>query len=293
MPRFSNCDIGIQIEDSGVLVEYGTHIVGSTVTSWIASESGKEFAILFCAEHFPSSLQLVIFIDGVELVNRGYDQRKMGKEIVCSGVSIDANTVKPFIFADIVFSDEASTFGATQLGDVGTIRVEILQVVFTESRDPTYYVPGMGNDPTQKRSRINGARGICLGEQKALRTKKMNSMPFDPSNPDPIVVFNYIYRPRAMLLAQGIIPTYVPKFVEDFSSATVSREEEKGEAIRRLKVGFILSEDHSDLLCTQMMNEQDQQEQVKRELKELEDLRRLRERQSEIEREIEALGGFE
>ena len=46
------------------------------------------------------------------------------------------------------------------MGDVGTIRVEVLQVVFSESRDPTYIVPGLSNDPFHKRSKISGARGV-------------------------------------------------------------------------------------------------------------------------------------
>ncbi|KAI5121729.1 hypothetical protein M0805_009022 [Coniferiporia weirii] len=329
MPRFANCEIGIKIEDN-VLEEYGTQIVGSSATSWIASESGKvslsppivtihflyyEFEIVFRAEHYPSSLQLIIFVDGIELVNRGYDERRMGREIICNGVSIDARTVKPFVFSDIIFSgkssmfclhrarvnvasapkfiiydimrlisaskknsekqtDEDAAFDPARSRKFGAIRVEILQVVFSESRDPTYRVPGMSNDPAQRRSRINGARGVCLGEQKAFRTKKMTSMPFDPLNPGPVAIFNYIYRPRAMLLAQGIIPTYVPKFVEEFSNASpvASRDEGRGEAIRRLK---------------------EQQERVQRELRELEDLRRLRERQAEIERELEQLEGYE
>ncbi|KAH8113107.1 hypothetical protein DFH11DRAFT_1603068 [Phellopilus nigrolimitatus] len=272
MPRFSNCDIGIKIEDN-VLEEYGTQIIGSTVTSWIASESGKEFEIFFRAEHYPSSLQLIIFVDGMELVNRGYDQRKMGKEITCYGISVDASTVKPFVFSDIIFSSEESAFGSAETGEVGTIRIEVLQVIFTESRDPTYYVPGLSNDPYLKRSRISGARGICLGEQKAFRTKKMTSIPFDPDNPAPVAIFNYIYRPRSMLLAQGIIPTYVPKIEDPLPiPAAMPRDEGKGDIIRRLR---------------------EQQEQVQRELRELEDLRRLRERQAEIQRELSELEGYE
>lgn len=46
------------------------------------------------------------------------------------------------------------------MGDVGTIRVEVLQVVFSESKDPTYVVPGLANDPLHKRSKIAGARGV-------------------------------------------------------------------------------------------------------------------------------------
>ena len=49
----------------------------------------------------------MIYVDGIELVNRGYDQqRKMGREIVCKGVSMDAEIVKPFVFSDIIFPGE-------------------------------------------------------------------------------------------------------------------------------------------------------------------------------------------
>lgn len=47
-----------------------------------------------------------------------------------------------------------------RIGNVGTIKIEVLQVIFTESRDPTYIVPGMSNDPLHKRSKILGARGV-------------------------------------------------------------------------------------------------------------------------------------
>ncbi|PAV15028.1 hypothetical protein PNOK_0958100 [Pyrrhoderma noxium] len=273
MPHFANCTIGIKI-DGEVLEEYATQVNDSHVTSWIASESNKEFEIFFHADHYPSSLQLIIYVDGVELVNRGYDHRKMGKEIACYGVSIDASTVKPFVFSDINFSEDEPVYDPDRIGNVGTIKIEVLQVIFTESRDPTYIVPGMSNDPLHKRSKILGARGVWLGEQKRVTTKKMTSTPFDPEHPGPVVTFNYVYRPRSILLTQGIIPTYVPKYVEEQEEEPEPEpliNESREELIRRLR---------------------EQQEQVARELKELEDIRRLRERQAEIQRELDELVNF-
>ena len=46
------------------------------------------------------------------------------------------------------------------LGNLGTIRIELLQVEFVESRAPTYYVPGLANTPDGKGSRVPGARGV-------------------------------------------------------------------------------------------------------------------------------------
>ncbi|EJD00630.1 uncharacterized protein FOMMEDRAFT_22382 [Fomitiporia mediterranea MF3/22] len=279
MPEFADCHIGLRITDSStgltnVLEEFGAQVVGNIITSWVASESGKEFEIMFRAENYPCSLQLVIFVDGIELVNRGYDQRKMGREIICQGVSIDADTVKPFVFSDIVFPEEDTVFDHTGMDDVGTIRIELLQVVFTESRHPKYHVPSLSNDPLQKHSCIAGARGVRLGEQRRYRTKKMTSMPFDPENPGPVAVFKYVYRPRAMLISQGIIPTYVPRFVEHLESPTPSmrpRDEGREDAMRRLK---------------------EEQERIQREMMELEELRRLRERHTAIQRELDELESF-
>ena len=56
--------------------------------------------------------------------------------------------------------EQESEFDHYGMGDVGTIRVEVLQVVFTESRCPVYVVPGLSIDPQHKRSKITGARGI-------------------------------------------------------------------------------------------------------------------------------------
>ncbi|KAL5522196.1 hypothetical protein ACEPAF_2053 [Sanghuangporus sanghuang] len=311
MPQSADCTVGIRLSDTGVLLEeYGAQVVERTVTTWVASESGKEFEIVFKANNYPSSLQLVIFVDGIELVNRGYDrERKMGREIVCKGISMDADTVKPFVFSDIVFPEEDSVFDHNGMGDVGAIRIEVLQVVFTESRHPKYIVPSLSNDPLHKCSCINGARGIRLGQQKVFRTKKMTSMPFDPANPGPVAIFKYIYRPRSMLLSQGIIPTYVPRFVEHLeqehepepgpavhlespyspsirSIASVEpvtgpvlepgtpRHEGREEAIRRLR---------------------EQRDQIEREVRELEELRQLKQRQAQIQRELDELEhlGFE
>lgn len=200
----------------------------------------------------------------------------MGKEIACYGVSIDASNVKPFVFSDVDFSEEEPVYDPDRIGSVGTIKIEVLQVVFTESRDPTYIVPGMSNDPQHKRSKILGARGVCLGEQRRVTTKKVTSAPYDPEHPGPVVTFNYVYRPRSILLSQGIIPTYVPKYVDeqdddDEPEPIPLHSESREDLIRRLK---------------------EQQEQVARELKELEDIRRLRERQAEIQRELDELVNF-
>lgn len=46
------------------------------------------------------------------------------------------------------------------LGEMGTIRIEVLQVEFKESLAPTYYVPGLANMPNGAGSRVPGARGI-------------------------------------------------------------------------------------------------------------------------------------
>lgn len=54
----------------------------------------------------------------------------------------------------------ADPLGDGGLGEAGTIRIELLQVVFTESRMPTYYVPGLANMPNGAGSCVPGARGV-------------------------------------------------------------------------------------------------------------------------------------
>ena len=99
-----------------------------------------------------------------------------------------------------------------------------------------------------------------------------------------------------MLVSQGIIPTYVPRFVEQIGSPAPSivsagsgRDVGREEAIRRLKVSSLQSgtkkivvrkwggvaDKRLVILCCDPWS-QEQQEQVQRELRELEEMRRLR-----------------
>ena len=42
MPQFADCTVGIRLSDTGdLLEEYGTQMIERTVTTWVASESGK------------------------------------------------------------------------------------------------------------------------------------------------------------------------------------------------------------------------------------------------------------
>ena len=78
-----------------------------------------------------------------------------------------------------------------------------------------------------------------------------------------------------MLVAQGIIPTYVPKF-EDVESPLQPVDETTEERRRRLLVcRSVISFIDSNLTAFSLLYKA-QQEEVQRELKELEEIRRLR-----------------
>ena len=85
----------------------------------------------------------------------------------------------------------------------------------------------------------------------------------------------------AILLSQGIIPTYVPKYVDeqdddDEPEPIPLHSESREDLIRRLKVIIYTSKHALDITGALSLAFQEQQEQVARELKELEDIRRLR-----------------
>lgn len=123
-----------------------------------------------------------------------------------------------------------------------------------------------------------------LGQQRKLKTKKMSAVPFDPEHPEPVAIFNYIYRPRgtyswlsslltvflfltihlAMLIAQGIIPPLKPPPEEAETARDLDEEE--------LDPEFEDDPEDEDEIRYLLA----EQERVRREVKELEDLRRLR-----------------
>ncbi|KAH8113110.1 hypothetical protein DFH11DRAFT_1744517 [Phellopilus nigrolimitatus] len=206
MPLFSDCAVHVVV-DNEALKEYCTQTKGSSVTTWIESVSAKEFEISFKALNFRSSLQLKIHADGLHLKNWAYTlERDMGKKLVWDGIYVGENTYKPFAFGDVTQTDSDSAVVVHE--DFGTICVEIRQVTYIENQTRGFKEPKMLPDAIHENNKKAGSHRIRLGEARKRITsaKILTAKPFDPLNANAIATFKFIYRPRGILQALGIIP---------------------------------------------------------------------------------------
>ncbi|KZT71916.1 hypothetical protein DAEQUDRAFT_644486, partial [Daedalea quercina L-15889] len=199
--------------DGMTVDEYDFRIVDdNTVSCYIASEAGKNFAVKWYNDlDRPASAEC--YMDGQRMGTSNVDPGKSGAR---NGVRTDASYKQYFQFAplDTTDDDDIANPDDPSNNTLGIIEVRIYRIRY--SYEP--YRPRLrprardlaDRPPVHERSKKAGTHCVRLGEGKWC--EPLDHIPAGPrriyvdDQQHPYIRFIFRYQPRAMLQAHGIIP---------------------------------------------------------------------------------------
>ncbi|RPD66136.1 hypothetical protein L226DRAFT_189703 [Lentinus tigrinus ALCF2SS1-7] len=195
--------------DGRELEAYGTKEEGDrTVTCWIASEAGKEFVVHWSDETSTAIMKVNVLVDGRLAGLSAHQKRRTG--------SVDSLQELPgqhrrYQFAPLILTDDdrVASSKAKPSADLGTIAVVMRKVDHYTPSDKLFSLPNVPEvGPVHEKSKKAGVHAVSFG--KAQSTAPRTTLTPHGLDPIPFATFKFIYRPLALLQANGIAPKPCP-----------------------------------------------------------------------------------
>ncbi|KAH8084345.1 hypothetical protein BXZ70DRAFT_1012029 [Cristinia sonorae] len=176
-----------------------------TMTCYIPSEANKSFSISFKSYFEEASASVRCSIDG----------RRMGASVCRArhsgtrwGVRVAPQFRQPFQFSELSITEEDNCMISDRIMEnLGCIEVKVYRVQrYGRNREEfkSSDIPEIGS--INEKSKKAGSHCVSLGAARRCTShRRTDSVPFVPGE-GCWVTFQFRYRPRAILQAQGIIP---------------------------------------------------------------------------------------
>ncbi|RPD75700.1 hypothetical protein L226DRAFT_507615 [Lentinus tigrinus ALCF2SS1-7] len=179
----------------------------SILTCYIPSESGKQFSIRWKDHNGPAAhhTSMRALVDGVPA---GSSHSRPGASGKRAGISTDSASVyHPFQFAALQTTDDDNALWTAGASDqLGVIELRVTHVR-PDVRPDTFRVSTFdGVSRVHERSKKAGAHCVALGRAKPYGKQhlRVKTTLLDKHAP-PFATFRFLYRPAALLQAQGIV----------------------------------------------------------------------------------------
>ncbi|TCD62373.1 hypothetical protein EIP91_006955 [Steccherinum ochraceum] len=204
MVTFKDCGVFIVRSDNGTAFEeYKPVMDGHRVTCCIASELGQDFDILLRNSE-SCAVTMWVYVDGVRTYKRTMSS---GQECRNSGVRISDEAVRQYRFAEVSVTEVSPDTDPSD--EIGSIRV-VLRRCYITGNIPRPVFPELnlelGTHSLGERSKKDGLHRTNLGNAVAqARLKTMTVKQYIDTEDQPFGIVTILYRPRAVLQAQGFL----------------------------------------------------------------------------------------
>jgi len=188
--------------------ELETHDVkqegANSIRAFVASEAGKQFSITFSNNLFNVDLAVVLRIDG-ERIYRGF--LRAGQRGQVLGLQKSATSILPFKFQELELVDPDLEYYAPVVPEMGTIELRAYRCqairIAQFHRHVNY---GLHQGRISERSKKAGWHHVSTADEVPTNGHafSVDLNIFDPPNA-PCASVRVFYRPRELLMAQGVI----------------------------------------------------------------------------------------
>ncbi|KAL0953319.1 hypothetical protein HGRIS_004564 [Hohenbuehelia grisea] len=186
---------------------------GSLASCWIASELGKAFIISWTYtsqhdQHFGGRL----LIDGEDMIRAFCPPTTAPRTIQLGHKITSKNTLRPFTFAAIHLTDDDSYLDAPQPSSLGNIKLEIWRLHQPTSDTPLAVSEDEGcisERIVHERAKKIASHRVKLGAPVPTQ-QRWTTAQASCTDKQPVATFEFMYRTREFLQAQGIAPPAPP-----------------------------------------------------------------------------------
>jgi len=192
------CD-GVELETHGVQLEGP-----SSITAFVASEAGKQFRVMFLNNLMDYDLSIDLYMDG-EVVNKTYLRARQAGRVL--GIYKGSTAVLPFKFQELQLVDP-DVENAPVIPEMGTIELRAFR---SRAMRAVQYQPyaryGLHGGRVSERSKKAGWHHVSTADEVPINGPSCSVFAeyIDPPSA-PCASFKVHYRPRDLLMAQGVIP---------------------------------------------------------------------------------------
>ncbi|KAJ7467181.1 hypothetical protein FB451DRAFT_407725 [Mycena latifolia] len=212
-------------------------VAAKTVTCWIPSEVGKNFAIHWSNLSVPGLTGGRVLVDGHNCDGQLLAREKRPTSTSMAGVNETTTSLRPFVFASLDVTDDATVLESHPDDRIGTIDLEIWKVKRDDAGPLTW--AGMAAPPPPKkvheRSKKGATQQISFCDPVFREPAKVVPCKWT----ERIVTFSFKYRPLDLLRANGIAPPLRDKGKRKASSpecALSDEDDSDAEEARRLEL---------------------------------------------------------
>ncbi|KAJ7733604.1 hypothetical protein B0H14DRAFT_2996343 [Mycena olivaceomarginata] len=174
-----------------------------SVTCWIASELGKEFAVYWRNTSYNCDTSGLVYMDGNLCGGKIIYARDLPFTVFKDGVRLDAISVKPFMFSSLEITDDDAILSGPSHQQLGLVELKIQPVKVIESKTTSYSPPSLSHIVVHERSKKAVTQQITLGEPAVTMPRAFINT--ETTGPE-LVKFSFKYRPLDILRANGIAP---------------------------------------------------------------------------------------
>jgi len=178
----------------------------NSIRAYVASEAGKQFKIAFSNNLFDFDLSLALYIDG-ERIYRGYLQARQRGQI--QGIPKTTSSVLPFKFQELQLVDP-DVENAPVVPEMGTIELRAFRCRAQRAVQYIYNTTnGLHEGRVSERSKKAGWHHVSTADEAPANVPPFSVYAdfFDPQN-SPFASVKIFYRPRELLMAEGVITRY-------------------------------------------------------------------------------------
>ncbi|KAI9511501.1 hypothetical protein F5148DRAFT_327403 [Russula earlei] len=174
-----------------------------SMTAFVASEAGKHFKIMLNNHLLDSGLSIYLHIDGERVYQCHLGAGQSGQIL---GIYKDSTSVLPFKFQELELVDP-DLENAPVIPEMGTIE---LRACRSRARATVEYLPspihGLHEGRVSERSKKAGWHHVSTADEVPIKGPMHTVIAeyIDPPNA-PCASFKVFYRPRELLMAQGVI----------------------------------------------------------------------------------------
>ncbi|KAI0786172.1 hypothetical protein C8Q75DRAFT_283420 [Abortiporus biennis] len=225
MPQILDAGVWITV-DGKELEEYSTeHPNHNSVACYIPSEEGQRFCFKLRNSNVTSNMSYAFYLK-IDGTNCGGNICPKGHTAICSGAVLSETTEQPFLFSAMQLTDDDNVLHSNRnLWDqIGVIEVAVCRVVSQHST-PISAGPTLNSQPMHELSKKAGSHRVTLGDPVEKRQQHAHVTTLETPKA-PYAKFIFRYRPKALLQAQGIIPSPASNSSEDVPPPSVKPKKE-------------------------------------------------------------------
>ncbi|KAG8981545.1 hypothetical protein FRB90_007177 [Tulasnella sp. 427] len=203
-----------------------------TASGWIASEPEKEYHICWRKNEITEyAADGAIFLDGPRSRSRLNTLPQATGWIVETGERVKEQTERPFIFSELVTTDDDNLVDENIPTEPGTIRVEIKRTTTTVTKGAFTALQWDDAFSTRLHEKTKKAGGhitkqVSIGNERRAATPRISvtTKPFTDADKTPWVTFILRYRPEEALRAGGFMPDLASPLEEGHEGAAGDSE---------------------------------------------------------------------